>query len=466
MKKYEDIEVEYLNWIPFMGGFFDPDKQCFAIEPRFQSVRPFQAEGYALIYEDGCWGAIDTKGQIVVSPKVQGELQEFFPEHGLVNIDRVVDNQKRESGYLNFKGEEVIPMKQQWAYSSTISKNGLIWATDRTGLSAKDRSIFGFINTRGAWQIAPQFTSVSDFSFNGLAAVRMDNDWGYIDANGTTVIPFEYQYAYPFMFNGLATVCKDDKWGMINALGEVVIPIEYLELGVFKQDATQLAYFKIRNALCEERYGYLDAQGKRVIQPKFECADHFYAERAAVKVEDKYGFIDPCGELVIPAVFDMAYGFYAGDHFLCEVCDQDEKPGVINVFGEVVLEQSFYDHVYLGAGLKKFARHVIVKKDEKEGVCNTLGEWVIPMEFNEISIYQNRYILCTRFTDLYDEVGLHCLFDIRGVSIAYEEQNGSKRLVKNAQGDVIFNQPTPRKLGVIEYSRDKIKWLMSRYRPT
>jgi|BioPla2DNA2_1021312.scaffolds.fasta_scaffold52120_3 hypothetical protein len=55
--------------------------------------------------------------------------------------------------------------------------------------------------------------------------------------------------------------------------------------------------------------GYIDREGKFVIEPQFEDANSFFSGLALVKVNDKYGYIDSTGKMVIEPIFEHAKNF-------------------------------------------------------------------------------------------------------------------------------------------------------------
>ena len=56
------------------------------------------------------------------------------------------------------------------------------------------------------------------------------------------------------------------------------------------------------------RYGYINAEGKYIINPQFDDAGSFSGGLAAVKM-GKWGYIDKSGKVLINPQFDEAYAF-------------------------------------------------------------------------------------------------------------------------------------------------------------
>ena len=65
-----------------------------------------------------------------------------------------------------------------------------------------------------------------------------------------------------------------------------------------------------------DKYGFIDKQGKFVIDPKFDFADSFSDGLAAVRIGDeesgKQSYIDSRGKIVITPQFDQISAFSDG----------------------------------------------------------------------------------------------------------------------------------------------------------
>ena len=86
-------------------------------------------------------------------------------------------------------------------------------------------------------------------------------------------------------------------------------------------------------ALC----GYLDREDRTVITPRFDWADRFFEDRAAVRLAGKYGFIDRTGTLVIPFTYDLVGNFSNGR---AEILVGDQA-GLIDTSGTIVIAPRF-----------------------------------------------------------------------------------------------------------------------------
>ena len=77
-----------------------------------------------------------------------------------------------------------------------------------------------------------------------------------------------------------------------------------------KKDEISLKLIPVKQG---EYWGYVDKDGKFVINPQFKQAYTFAEDLALIQnSEGKYGFIDEQGKLTIPAVYKDATSFSEG----------------------------------------------------------------------------------------------------------------------------------------------------------
>ena len=142
----------------------------------------------------------------------------------------------------------------------------------------------------------------------GYAAAKMDGRWGLIDINQNPVIPFEH--------DGIA----QDELGravaqnavFIRENNGVVLFINNRRTDTHFQDAhpfTNTGYAAVKQ---NDLWGFINASGEMIIEPRFADARSFSQHLAAVKVGNYWGYISLRGEVVIEPMFLEARGFYRG----------------------------------------------------------------------------------------------------------------------------------------------------------
>ncbi len=186
-------------------------------------------------------------------------------------------------------------------------------------LLVKQNNKYGFINTKGEIVIPLKYDNAWDFSewqrTGYLSNVRLGGKSGFIDTSGKEVVPLKYDNAGLFR-EGLATVTMnlvpavDSKNGYIDSTGNLVIPMIYNSAKYFSEG---LAAVSKQAGGRNFTYGYIDQMGKEVISFSYESAEEFSEGLAAVKKNGKYGFIDKTGKEVIPYKYEMVISGFSNN---------------------------------------------------------------------------------------------------------------------------------------------------------
>lgn len=93
-----------------------------------------------------------------------------------------------------------------------------------------------------------------------------------------------------------------NKYGYKDAKGKVVIEPKF-DLAYSPEEG--MAAVRLNG-----KYGYIDQNGKEVITPKYDSTWKFIGGYAAVKINDRYGFIDKLGKEVIAPIYENAYNYH------------------------------------------------------------------------------------------------------------------------------------------------------------
>jgi len=208
----------------------------------------------------------------------------------------------------------------------------------------------------GKLVIAPEFENARPF-VEGIASVKVSNNWGYIDTKGNWVVKPSNAgngpYAEPFPFvKGLATfTTQKGLKGYINSTGKPVIYPSFWEASNFSES---LAAVKV-GGINDGKWGYIDTTGNLVIQPQFDKALNFSEGLAAVLIDQKngkWGYINKQGSIVIPPQFKHALSFSDGLAAIEMVAvDGFDRWGFINNLGNLVVKPQFNDVYNFSEGL-------------------------------------------------------------------------------------------------------------------
>ncbi len=230
---------------------------------------------YRFYYHGKKQGILDENFNVVISVGTYDDIDIFIG--GFFKV--------RKNGlytYVNSNGKEI----GRWFRAAGFFRNELA--------NVKEGSKWGFINSKGEYQIIPKFDKAHSYCVNGLAAVRINNLWGFINEVGNTIIPNVYDEVQCF-WSGLCAVKKNGKWGYIDSSGKTIIPFEYSEADRF--DNLGITCVK-KNG----RFGFIDKKNNVVIPFKYYKASSFSATGAntmvKTKIFGKWMWINRKGECV------------------------------------------------------------------------------------------------------------------------------------------------------------------------
>lgn len=285
-----------------------------------------------LTYDESSEVFINSSGRIVIKD-IDGELSPFVDGLALVKVGTEKDGNHVDYGgkygYINMNGAFQITPQFDIAHSFHDNMACVAVGGEYRKISPKGfnyeyvNGAYGYIDKNGKYRINPQYYYARDF-YSGLAAIQENEKgkWAFINKNGNILIPQQFDEAYNFS-EGLACVKIADKFGYIDTAGKLAIKPQFDEVdwGVFGSDdfsntgsfSEGLACVAIgKDSLI--KYGFIDKNGKYIIEPKFRAAHSFHDGLACVaeKSGSKWGFIDKTGNFVIKPQFEVDANFYEG----------------------------------------------------------------------------------------------------------------------------------------------------------
>ena len=234
------------------------------------------------IYNQGLFGYMDQKGEIVIAPRFT--KAHLFGDDGLALA--LLPNPKESFGnhmqvFIDRLGNVVIgpgPPKQFGRYDEAMRHIAIGLELD--------------------WEY-------SDFS-NGRARIydsRTESS-GYIDTAGNLVIPVVYKFANDFS-EGIASVEHNSRPMLISKDGKKIASFaENISLG--RQFREGFLEFSIQTGPSTWRCGYVGKNGQTVIKAQYSFASCYSEGIAAVcdSTSDKIGYLNTQGEIVIPFKYD------------------------------------------------------------------------------------------------------------------------------------------------------------------
>lgn len=261
------------------------------------------------------------------------QLSQQFSQN-ICKYDEVLDNfsdgllpvtKNKKLGYINAKGEEVIPCTLKYYIEPGMDDGSVIFGRFKEGL-AKECSFdgesgaeesfgaknikFGYMDKMGKIIIPPIYQTAGDFS-EGKAYVSSETFNGFIDITGKKLFEIKgmIDRNLEFVDGMLMTTDTDNnQYLFYNSEGKVVLKIsmdKYWRLSNFHEG---LAYFEHYDNIndCIDRKGFIDKNGIEVLNlTEYKIINSFSEGLAAVSKDgNKFGFINTQGEIVIPCQYE------------------------------------------------------------------------------------------------------------------------------------------------------------------
>lgn len=332
------------------------------------------SNGLAKISVNGKAGFINTKGEIIIQPKLKdaGRFSENLAPF---------ENDDGKWGYINSNGETAIKPRFDWAISFS---EGL--ALIQVG------ELWGFIDRSGKIIIEPKFENAESFS-EGFAVVGYyDKDYvwnnpkrpngksreNFIDREGKFRFPSGFDGISRNFDGGMALVSRyidDDR-----AISEdYFIDLEGNELWKWDSNLTWFSEDLIIVTVSydketkREKFSFLDRTGKRVTEKTFDYLSEFSEGLSAASKGNKSGFIDKTGKFVIEPKFDSTDSFSEG---LAGASEQSGKYGYLDKSGKWVIKPQFDWVGSFQEGFALVASGGKTGRSDKTGYIDRTGNYI------------------------------------------------------------------------------------------
>jgi len=271
---------------------------------------------------------------------------------------------------------------------------------------------WGYINGEGRFVIGPEYENAADFRGNGIAEVSEKVGWKLIDRTGKQIMESGYLDTYDFSEEETVVTDASGRSYLYGENGQVLFDTE----GSIDKLSNGMAAFSRKSDGDKYLWGYIDAEGKVVIEPEYEWAQSFSKDEALVKIsEGRFGLIDRGGKLLEKFETSMARGL-SEDVFIFSSTDEENRQryGYMTADGEVMLDavyteaQEFVDGLAIVNAAKDY--------ESRHGVINKSGEFVISAEYGQIDALGNGIYAVPEPHDVYFGTGFvkKALFDRDG----------------------------------------------------
>lgn len=326
-------------------------------------------------------------------------------------VAAVKDTKSTKWGYINEKGEFIIPPIYNYAYP--FSKSGLAGIYDSfndqvyyinlkgdTILKSNDK--YTLINPEGGMLFLHPV-------WENSLVVESKGKKGIIDSNGEIIIEAKYDTLSSFV-GGIAIAKNSNKHYFIERDGnEIEILVKDIKL--IRSFCNGRALFKTE----EDKIGFLDKDGNVAIEPTFYAGSSFSNNLASVSNSLGFsGFIDTAGNWTIKPNYRRVYSFEENGNWTIARNSANDYI-ILYKNGETKLLENRSPHLNVSDNLvvasTEFSSKEIRKdKDKKRndiGYVNEDGEWAIYPQFVSAHPFFNGYAVArkNKFWGFIDKYG-------------------------------------------------------------
>ena len=319
-------------------GLWDIAGKREIIAPVYEQIEPF-SNGYALARSGTAWGVINPAGGWAIAPDAEQSEKPLAMGNGLYLTTTGTGEARR---YQLVSAENGLPLaedllekpravgRDHWLVKPAEGGVALLDGEGRTVMAKAvpvekaniegDRVLlnfgqrFGAINAQGEWQVAPIYTA--PLAFTGprqWAVAQRDQRTTLIDSHGGQPIP-DAPGAVPLV--GMVRVADNDPAAQQSVLrdfsGREIQRFAGLDSLVTATASEGLV--GLRGA--DNRYGFVNAEGKTVVAPAFDQLGPLKNARARAVKRATFGplngYIDKTGRFVIKPAYSDAGEF--SDH--------------------------------------------------------------------------------------------------------------------------------------------------------
>lgn len=323
--------------------------------------------GLYIINKNGKVGIVDSH-EHTIAPFLYSWIEPF--NEGKFALACRIDLKEKGKlgiGYLNSKGEEVIPCIYETIDYDLLQEAGI------KGLYfAKKNGKIGIVNEKGSLITPFLYSLIYFFEYGAAFAHRSGGGFGYLDSTGKEIIPciyddiahaeliYDHDIEYDFV-NDFMLVSRNNLWGYVDRNGTEVILPTFEEAMNFSENMAAVKQ--------DGKWGYINQQGEFVIAPIFEEAMEFSNTMAAVKKDGKWGYINQQGVILIPLCYEKADSFL--EHIA--MAKHNRKWGCIHLSGKVILPFEYDEIDFLKNSILK------IEQNKKVGIVHIIDTKSIPI---------------------------------------------------------------------------------------
>lgn len=230
----------------------------------------------------------------------------------------------------------------------------------------------GLMSIDGNWVLQPQEMLNFENFFEGFAIVRNFQINGICDTKGN--IKNFKPYHPLFIREGLICAQHNNLYGYLDFDGKVVIDFKYDSATFFHNSLAQVSLPGTNG------WSYINKRGELLIKGPYERAGFYSEGKLSVQIGDKYGYVDENENIVITPSYDYAGTFVDG---LAPVKSNDYY-GFINHQNQVIIPYQFKIAADFNEGIA-----LVYNDDLKIGFIDKTGKYIAAPQFVEAENFSN-----------------------------------------------------------------------------
>ncbi len=297
--------------------------------------------GYYTIFENGKWGVIDTKQNIIIEPSYEEMI--IIPDSTkpifICTINTNYEAGTFETKVLNNKNKELYTNYQKIEVIYNNDKSNNLWYESNVLKVQKDGK-YGLINLEGKEILNCEYDEIKAIVGTKNAFITIKNNkQGIVDNFGNILIQNNYEQINSLTTkyeNGFIVKSENGKYGIVNSNGGKVLEEKYEEI---KNIYGNNMYVVKENS----KWKIIDTEGNTYLENSFEDVKQINSDNIILKKNGKYGIITKSGDVkVSPEYDDLTYAFT--DTYIAK---KAEKYGIINTNNEEKVQFKYTNIKYI-----------------------------------------------------------------------------------------------------------------------
>lgn len=425
------------------------------INPTFEEIQPVDGSEFTWLQKGGKWGLMNVETgktictyQFEVAKPMSGNASMVKNKDGMfgvinhVNCNYLVEPKISHVKKVS-KSTVLIELDTKWgilSYDGRTLANPIydtIYMASPTHFIVKKEGKYGVLNQQGVSLTEPIYEEIGVYS-EGLFTIRKGSKYGYLNLLGKQYIDYLYDEAQPFV-NKQAIIKKNGLYGIIGLDKKEVVPVQYLSINRIPESPNYIVSDKSNT----NKFSVINAKGNKIspevekiiipdsgsillfvvdgqtrywniitsnyLPGKYNGGESFKNNFAIVQKDQKWGVINNTGEIIINPQFSKIEYLWISNRLVFKTFEE-KNTGLAASTGKTILECQYEEISPAGVGI------LIVKKGQKYGIYKTTGEKILEPTYDNIVNHFNDS-LTPKWPAIVENNQLKGLINIKGEEI-------------------------------------------------